>query len=107
MSHPSRQNSRATGRSHQSRQQDQAPRQSAEPTARGHQRQAAYVSEVGQFGHVEAETIVGSSTTGYVQVNTLTTTQRNALTAVNGMIIYNSTDSKLQGYQGGAWANLA
>jgi|TARA_R110000751_G_scaffold7791_3_gene31353 hypothetical protein len=42
-----------------------------------------------------------------VKVNTLTTTQRNALTAANGMIIYNSTDSKLQGYQGGAWANLA
>tara|TARA_R110002051_G_scaffold257065_1_gene316092 strand:- start:499 stop:801 length:303 start_codon:yes stop_codon:yes gene_type:complete len=100
MSHPSHRSSRATGQSQQSR-------ESADPTARGQQRQAAYVAEVGQFSHVEAETIVGNSTTGYVKVNTLTTTQRNALTAANGMIIYNSTDSKLQGYQGGAWANLA
>ena len=36
----------------------------------------------------------------------LTTTQRNALTAVNGMIIYNSTDNKFQGYENGGWANL-
>lgn len=37
---------------------------------------------------------------------TFTTTQRNALTAFNGMLIYNSTDSKIQGYAGGAWVNL-
>ena len=36
----------------------------------------------------------------------MTTTQRNALTPYNGMMIYNSTDSKFQGYVAGAWANL-
>ena len=37
---------------------------------------------------------------------TFTTTQRNALTAFNGMIIYNSSTSKIQGYAGGAWVDL-
>ena len=36
----------------------------------------------------------------------MTTTQRNALTPANGMIIYNTTDNKFQGYEAGAWANL-
>ena len=36
----------------------------------------------------------------------LTTTERNALTAGNGDIIYNATDNKFQGYENGAWVNL-
>jgi filamentous hemagglutinin len=36
----------------------------------------------------------------------LTTTERNALTAVNGDMIYNSTLNKFQGYENGAWANI-
>jgi hypothetical protein len=36
----------------------------------------------------------------------MTTTERNALTAVNGMQIYNSTTDKLQVYAGGAWVDL-
>ena len=36
----------------------------------------------------------------------LTTTQRDALTAENGDIIYNTTDNKFQGYENGSWANL-
>lgn len=36
----------------------------------------------------------------------LSTTQRNALTASNGMMIYNTTDNKFQGYAGGAWVDL-
>ena len=47
-----------------------------------------------------------TGTTGFVQLPSLTTTQRNALTPVNGMIIYNSSDNKFQGYENGAWANL-
>ena len=43
---------------------------------------------------------------GFVQFGSLTTTERNALTAANGMVIYNSTDNKFQGYENGAWANL-
>lgn len=42
----------------------------------------------------------------FVQLPSRTTTQRNALTAANGMIIYNSTDSKIQVYAGGAWVDL-
>jgi len=52
--------------------------------------------------------------TGNIKVNgafelllgNMTTTERNALTAANGMIIYNTTDNKFQGYENGAWANL-
>jgi hypothetical protein len=47
-----------------------------------------------------------SSTTGALLLSRLTTTQRNALTAANGMIIYNTTDSKIQARAGGAWVNL-
>lgn len=39
-------------------------------------------------------------------LNRLTTTQRDALTAVDGMILYNTTTSKLQGRAGGAWVDL-
>ena len=35
-----------------------------------------------------------------------TTTQRNALTAVNGDMIYNTTTGKIQGYQSGIWVDL-
>lgn len=35
-----------------------------------------------------------------------TTTQRNALTAANGHVIYNSTDNKFQGYANGTWVDL-
>jgi hypothetical protein len=34
------------------------------------------------------------------------TTARDALTGANGMIIYNTTDNKFQGYENGSWANL-
>jgi hypothetical protein len=36
----------------------------------------------------------------------ITTTQRNALSAVDGKIIYNSTTGKFQGRAGGAWVDL-
>ena len=36
----------------------------------------------------------------------LTTAERNLLTTANGWIIYNTTDSKMQAYEGGSWANL-
>ena len=50
--------------------------------------------------------------TGYVYANAafrvypIDTTDRNALTAVNGMIIYNYTTHKFQGYANGAWVDL-
>lgn len=43
---------------------------------------------------------------GFVQFGSYTTTERNALTAVNGMVVYNSTDNKFQGYANGAWVDL-
>lgn len=43
---------------------------------------------------------------GFVQFGSLTTTERNDLTPANGMVIYNSTDNKFQGYENGAWVNL-
>ena len=44
--------------------------------------------------------------TGFVQFGSFTTTQRNALTAVNGMVIYNTDDNKFQGRANGAWVDL-
>lgn len=43
----------------------------------------------------------------YVIFGSYTTTQRNTLTAQNGMVIYNTSLDKFQGYQGGAWVNFA
>ena len=48
----------------------------------------------------------GLVTTKLIQFGTYTTTERNALTAANGMVIYNSTSSKFQGYAGGSWVDL-
>lgn len=47
-----------------------------------------------------------SATTGALLLNRLTTTQRDALTPTNGMVIYNSTTNKFQGYQAGAWVDF-
>lgn len=47
-----------------------------------------------------------TSTTGALLLPRMTSTQRDALTAVNGMLIYNSTTNKLQVYENSAWANV-
>ena len=41
-----------------------------------------------------------------LRMASFTTTERNALAAQNGDIVYNTTDNKFQGYENGAWANL-
>lgn len=46
------------------------------------------------------------TTTGAFSPPILTTTERNALTPTAGMMIYNSTDSKHQGYDGTSWNNF-
>lgn len=38
-----------------------------------------------------------------LKANTLTTTQRDALTPANGMIIYNSTTGQIEKYENGSW----
>ena len=43
--------------------------------------------------------------TDAIVVDNLTTTERNALTAANGMVIYNSTDNVFQRYENGAWVD--
>lgn len=43
----------------------------------------------------------------YLQLPKLTTAQRNALTAVNGMIIYNSTTTQVESYENDAWVATA
>jgi hypothetical protein len=48
---------------------------------------------------------IKSSTKAFV-LSRMSTTQRNALTAINGMLIYNTTDNKFQGYENGSWVNL-
>jgi hypothetical protein len=47
-----------------------------------------------------------NGTTGAVLLPRLTTAQRDALTATNGMILYNTTTDKIQAYAGGAWVDL-
>lgn len=46
------------------------------------------------------------STTGAVLLPRMTSTQRDALTAANGMIIYNTTTGKIEGREGGAWVDI-
>jgi len=47
-----------------------------------------------------------SSTTRAPLFPRMTTTQRDALTPLNGMIIYNTTLNKFQGYEANVWGNL-
>lgn len=46
------------------------------------------------------------TTVGALLLPRMMTTQRDVLTAVNGMMIYNSTTDQFQGYRAGAWADL-
>jgi hypothetical protein len=46
------------------------------------------------------------STTKAFLAPRMTSTQRDALTAVNGMIIYNSTTTQFEGREAGAWVAL-
>jgi hypothetical protein len=53
------------------------------------------------------DAIDGSVTArSFVQFGSLTTSERNALAATNGMVIYNETDNKFQGFENGSWVNL-
>ena len=46
------------------------------------------------------------STTKAMVLSRMTTTERNALTAINGMQIYNTSTDKFQGYAAGSWVDL-
>jgi hypothetical protein len=55
---------------------------------------------------ISGTSITVTGTAGTMKLNTMTTGQRNALTAAVGMIIYNSTTSKIEAYAGSAWVAL-
>ena len=63
------------------------------------------------MGQLKVNTIAKSSGNNIAMQNSLnlksyTTTQRNALTSAAGDLIYNTTDSKVQFYNGSAWNDL-
>ena len=55
---------------------------------------------------ISGTSIAVTGVAGAMTLNTVTTTQRNALSAANGMILYHSTTSKTEAYAGGAWVQL-
>lgn len=55
------------------------------------------------IGTAQATNVVATNT---FQFPGLTTVERDALSAVNGMMIYNSDTNKFQGYENGAWVNV-
>jgi len=64
---------------------------------------------VGTASKKPANSSVGlelDSTTKAVLLSRMTEAQRDALTALDGMIIYNTTTNKFQGREGGNWVNL-
>jgi len=46
------------------------------------------------------------STTGALVLPSMTTTQRDALTAANGMIIYNTSTNRVEAYENGSWTDI-
>jgi hypothetical protein len=69
-----------------------------------------YVSTGGRVGingaPATSAALEVDSTTGALLLPRMTTAQRNALTAVAGMLIYNSTTGVLEAYEGAAWVNI-
>ena len=61
---------------------------------------------IGTSTDVTSARLQVGGTTGALLVSRLNTDQRNALTPINGMILYNSSTNKFQGYEAGAWVNL-
>lgn len=80
----------------------------------GSAKMSGTVTAAGFIGSVFADdssTIVDGITgavtaQSFVQFGSLTSTERNALTPANGMVIYNTTNNKFEGYQNGGWINL-
>ena len=63
------------------------------------------------MGQLKVNTIAKSSGNNIAMQDSLnlksyTTTQRNALTSAAGDMIYNTTDSKVQFYNGSEWNDL-
>ncbi len=57
-------------------------------------------------GPTSSSELAIASTTGAFVLPRMTTAQRDALTPLNGMIIYNTTTTAVEAYEAGAWGNL-
>lgn len=64
------------------------------------------LSTTGNFTVQPLGNIDASGTLGAFILPKLTAIQRNSLTATNGMLIYNITTNKFQGYENGSWVDL-
>lgn len=63
--------------------------------------------KLGGFDAAERLDVDGNAiVSGFVQFGSLTTTERNALTAAAGMVIWNSTTTQFEGFDGTNWINL-
>lgn len=51
-------------------------------------------------------TSTGTATAKGLQLSGYTTAERDALSATNGLVIYNTSTNKFQGYAAGAWVDL-
>ena len=51
-------------------------------------------------------TSTGTATAKGLQLSGYTTAERDALSATNGLVIYNTATKKFQGYAAGAWVDL-
>ena len=62
---------------------------------------------IGTYNPTEKLSVEGNvKAAGFIQFGSLSTAERDALTPANGMVIYNTTASKFQGYAGAAWVDL-
>ena len=62
---------------------------------------------LGQTVPTEVLDVVGNAkATGFIQTGSFTTAERDALTAADGMMIYNTTNSRFQIYEAGNWLNM-
>ena len=63
--------------------------------------------KLGGFNPAEKLDVDGNAVvSGFVQFGSLTTAERNALTAAAGMVIWNSTTTQFEGFDGTNWINL-
>ena len=72
-------------------------------TTQGQQNAANFFGQTALVGAADIDTLAIGST---LRVANMTTTERNALTALPGMIIYNTTTNKLQAFESSSWVDM-
>jgi hypothetical protein len=72
-------------------------------TTQGQQNAANFFGQTALLGAADIDTLAIGST---LRVANMTTTERNALTALTGMIIYNTTTNKLQAFESSSWVDM-